>query len=106
MAAGSPSAHHGVGHFRVELDGIGARTVAERLDRKYLAFRDQRGAARQVEAFAVPLIDVIGPVAAHGPAEVRRPDRVIADFDLALGMKIHPPTELPDQKLCTEANPQ
>ena len=60
-AARGPTAHHGVGHFRVELDRIGARSPAESLDRKGVSLGQQLGSPRQVEAFAVPLIDVVRP---------------------------------------------
>jgi len=41
VTARGPAAHHGVGHFRVELNAVCARAVAEGLDRKRVAFGDE-----------------------------------------------------------------
>ena len=61
LAADGPAAHHRVRHFRVKLDRIGMIALPERLHREGVALGEQGRTARQVEALAMPLIDVIRP---------------------------------------------
>ena len=103
-AACRPPAHHCVGDLRVELDAVGARPVAERLHREGVTLGEQLGALRQVQAFAVPLIDVVGPAGAHAKARRGRADRVITALDLALGMQVDPGAEVARQHLGAEAD--
>src|SRR5687767_13589032 len=79
VAPYGPAAHHGMGDVDMELQPIGI-AILECLMGKGVAFGEQRGAARQFETFAMPLIDVIGPGTANSAASFRRPDRVIADL--------------------------
>ena len=58
----------------------------------------------QVEAFAVPLIDVVGPVLADRAAFGGRPDRVVADLGVAVGMLVDPGAEPLGQHLRAKAD--
>ena len=104
VAAGGPAAHRGVGHVHVELLREGSTAVAERLHRKRIALGQHGGLVRQVEALAVPLIDMIGPVLADGAAIGGRPDRVIADLGVAVGVLVDPGAEMLRQHLRAEAD--
>jgi hypothetical protein len=86
------------------LQRIGGAAVTEGLHRKRIALRQHRRAGRQIEALAVPLIDVVRPILADGAAFGRRPDRVIADLGMAVGMLVNPGAELFRQQLGAEAN--
>ena len=71
-AAHQPAIHHRVRDFGMELQRVAA-AVAERLYRESIAFGQQFAAARQLEAFAMPLIDVVRPFGANlAPATVGR----------------------------------
>src|SRR5436853_6827638 len=72
MAAGGPAADGGVGDIGMELQRIGA-VLPERLHRKRVAFRQKLGARREVEALAMPLVDLLRPWIADGAAERGRP---------------------------------
>src|SRR5689334_4163660 len=95
--------HHRVGEIRVELEAEGI-AAAKRLHRKVIALCEQLGAPGQIKTFAVPVIDMIGPVRAHGFARRRRADRVIADLRYALRMRRDFGAELPGEHLRTEAD--
>src|SRR6185437_2861249 len=69
-----------------------------------VALGEQFGAGRQVKTFAVPLIDAFRPDADGSEAGVGRPDRVIADFGVALGMAEHAAAEMPGAHLRAEAD--
>jgi len=56
-----PTAHHGVGDFRVELDAVGRRPVAECLHLEDVTLSEQLGAGWQAEAFPMPLVDDLRP---------------------------------------------
>ena len=62
------------------------------------------GAARQIETFAVPLIDLLRPGIDHGKAGRGRPDRVIADLGVAVGMRKDLAAERPRAHLRAEAD--
>src|SRR5262249_13641979 len=104
LAARGPSAHHGVRNFRVELNAVGAPAVAERLHREGVAFGEQFRSGRQLEALAMPLIDVIGPVGADEKPRASRADRVIAALDLAFRMNVDARAEVTRQHLRAEAD--
>ena len=104
VAARGPAAHHGVGDVQVELEREGRAAVAERLHRKRIALGQQHRAVRQVEALAVPLIDVVGPVRQIARPAGGRPDRVIADLGVALGMLVDARAEMVRQHLRAEAD--
>src|ERR1041385_6220889 len=102
MPARGPAAHHVVRQLEVELEGEGGAAVLERLMPERLALGEQHGALRQVEAFAMPLIDVIRPLEKLA-ARFRRPQRIVADLDEALGMKVDLGAERPRDDLRAEA---
>ena len=105
VGARRPAAHHGVGDFRVELQGDRVRPVLEGLRREKIAFRQQRRAAWQVEALAVPLIDRARHLAAErGVAGGGRLDVVIADLGRAAGLVEHAVAEVARQHLAAETH--
>ena len=70
-----------------------AAAVAERLHLEHVALGEKLGAVRQVETFAVPLIDLLRPRIDDGKTRGGRPDRVIADLGMARGCgKTLPPS--------------
>ena len=81
-----------------------SRSGADRLHFERIALGQQFGAGRQIEPFAVPLIDAFGPGLDDGEAGRRRPDRIIADLGVALGMAKHFAAELPREHLGAEAD--
>ena len=83
---------------------IGRAAVAERLHRKRIAFGQQSRAERQVEAFAVPLVDLLRPGIADRAPDLGRPDRVVADLGVAVGMLVDPAAEMVRQHLRAEAD--
>src|SRR5262249_4491040 len=103
-AARRPPAHHGVGDFRVELHPVCGRAPAEHLHREGLALGQKPGATGQVEAFAVPLVDVIRPRRAQVLAGPRRPDRIVADLHMAVAMAVDGAAEMARQDLRAEAD--
>ena len=80
MPARRPAAHHVVRQFGVELEAERRATVLEGLIAERIAFSQQNGARGQIEALAVPLIDVVGPLE-ELLARLRRPQRIVADLD-------------------------
>ena len=104
VAARGPAAHRGVGDVHVELQRIGRAAVAEGLHRKRIALGQHHRLVRQVEALAMPLIDVVGPVLADRAAFGGRPDRVIADLGVAVGVLVDPGAEPLRQHLRAEAD--
>ena len=91
VAARRPAAHHRVIDVHMELQRKRRAVHAERLDRERVAFRQKLGALRQIEAFAMPLIDVIRPLLAKLAASGGRTDRIVAD----LGMAFYTGTKFP-----------
>src|SRR4029077_15635437 len=81
-----------------------ASPIPEGLHLEHVAFGQQLGATRQPEALAVPLIDLLGPVAAQREPRRRRPDRIIADLGLTLRMGKHLGTEGAREHLRAEAD--
>src|SRR5690349_9973418 len=104
LPADGPAAHHRVRHFGMKLDRVGMIALAERLHRKGIALGEQRRAARQFEALAVPLIDVIRPDLAEAAPVGRRADRVIADLDMTFAVEVDPPAEMTRQHLPAETD--
>ncbi len=103
VTARGPAMHHRVGHVGMKLEAEGVAAL-ERLHGKIVALREQLGAMRQLKAFAMPVIDVIGPVRADGIAGRCGADRVIADLGDALRMRRDPGAELLGQHLRAEAD--
>ncbi len=83
---------------------IGRVAVAEGLHRKAVALRQQLGAERQVEAFAMPLVDLLRPGIAHRAPGIGRPDRVVADLGMAIRMLVDAAAEMMRQHLGAEAD--
>src|SRR5262245_2741102 len=104
MAARGPPAHHGVGHVGMELQREGAAAVTEGLHREGIALRQQVRAERQVEALAMPLINLLRPGIAHRAADLGWPNRVVADLGVAVWMTINAATEMVREHLRTEAD--
>ena len=104
VAARGPAAHHGVGDVHVELQREGRAAIAEGLHRKGVALRQQRSAARQLEALAVPLVDMIGPVLQTARPAGGRADRVVADLGVAMRVRLDLGAELMRQHLRAEAD--
>src|SRR5215468_6183724 len=88
----------------MELQREGGPAIAEGLHRKRIAFRQQVGAERQIEALAVPLVDLLRPGIADHAADIGRPDRVIADLGVAVGMPVDAAAEVMRQHLRAEAD--
>src|SRR5215813_3859107 len=87
----------------MKLQREGGAVVTEGLHRKGVAFRQQFGAERQVEALAMPLIDLLRPGIAHHTADIGRADRIIADFGVTIGMPVDAAAEMMRQHLGAEA---
>src|SRR5437764_15381519 len=104
MPARGPPAHHGVGHVGMKLQREGGAAVTKRLHREGIALRQQVGADRQVEALAMPLVNLLRPGIAHRAADLGRPDRVVADLGVAVGMAIDAAAEMVREHLRTEAD--
>src|SRR6476659_8174336 len=104
MAARGPPAHHGVGHVGMELQREGGAAVTEGLHREGITLRQQVRAERQVEALAMPLVNLLRPGIAHRAADLSRPDRVVANLSVAVGMTIDPAAEMVRQHLRAEAD--
>src|SRR5436305_7981753 len=102
MTARGPAAHHRMRDLGVKLDRI-AGAGAERLRAEDVALGEQFGAARKIEALAVPLILVFGP-SADRAARRRRPHRIVTDLRLAFPMREHALAKLPGQHLRAEAD--
>ena len=101
---GAPSAHHGVGNLRVELNADRGRPVCVGLIGEWaIASGKQCGAVRKLQAFPMPLVDPFRPGAksagTHG-----RPDKVVTDLDVLFGMLINPRAEIIRHHLRAEAD--
>ena len=70
----------------MELEAEGMAEL-KRLVREVVAFRQQFGAGRQLKPFAMPVIDLVRPVRAHGVARRSGADRIVADLGDALRMR-------------------
>src|SRR5260221_11971386 len=81
-----------------------ATVMSERLDRKGIALGQQLAAGWQVEAFAVPLIYVVGPFRTDLPPGFGRANRVITNFGMALRMWKDARAEVARHHLRTEAD--
>src|SRR4029078_7507435 len=71
--------------------------------RNLLAFCDHHGLVRQVEALAMPLIDMVRPVLADAAAFGGRADRVIADLGMPVGVLVDPGAQPLGQHLRAKA---
>src|SRR5688572_24026710 len=93
-----------VGDLRVELDADGRAAVAHDLvGKRAVGHSQQPATARNVEALAMPLVDVVGHLA-ESPRTVDPADRVIADLDIAMLTMIDPGAEILRQHLRAEAD--
>src|SRR4029453_12588732 len=97
-AANQPAIHHCVRDFGMKLQRI-AGAMTKCLHRESVAFRQQLAAVRKVETFAMPLVDVIGPVRTHLASGLCWPDRVIADFGVTVRVWKNASAELARQHL-------
>src|SRR5262249_20022953 len=52
----------------------------------------------------MPLIDLLRPGVTHRASHIGRPNRIIADFGMAIGMAVDPATEMMRQHLRAETN--
>src|SRR5437016_1474248 len=104
MAARGPPAHHGVGYVGMKLQGEGGAAVTERLHREGVALRQQVRAERQVEPLAMPLVNLLRPGIAHRAADLGRPDGIVADLGVAVGMTIDSAAEMVRQHLRAETD--
>src|SRR5262245_31854552 len=102
-AANQPAIHHRVRDFGMELQRI-AGAMTKCLHRESVAFREQLTAVRKVETFAMPLIDVIGPVRTHLASGLCWPDRVIADLGVTVRVWKNASAELARQHLCAKTD--
>jgi len=80
------------------------RPRLERLRREDVALGEQRRAARQFDALAMPLVDMVRPRRAKLAAGLGRAQRVVADLGHPFGMERHPAAELARQHLRAEAD--
>ena len=103
-AARRPADHHVVGQLGMELDAVGAGADADRLVGIGLAGGQQLGAARQVEALAVPLIDLARPFRHQLAADLGGRKVIIADLDEAVVMAVDAGAEIARQHLRAEAD--
>src|ERR1700692_3505892 len=78
-----PAMHHRVGHIGMELEAE-AMFRSERLHREVAAFRQQLATGGKLKSFAVPVIDMIGPMRANPEPRGRGADRVIPDLRAAV----------------------
>ena len=93
MPARGPQMHHRVRYFGMKLQREGA-PAADRLHFENIALGKKLGAVRQVEPFAMLLVDVFRPGRHHREPARGRPHRVIADLDMAIWMTKHPTAEM------------
>jgi len=57
-----------------------------------------------MEAFAVPLIDVVGPIRTDLASRLGRPDRIVTDLSMTLRMWVDSGTKVARHHLRTETN--
>src|SRR5262249_35782178 len=79
-------------------------TVTKCRHRERVAFRQQICAERQVEALAMPLIDLLRPGITHRAPNIGRPNRIIAHFGMTIGMSVDTAAEMMRQHLCAETD--
>src|SRR5262249_19101550 len=104
VTARGPPAHHRVGDVGMKLQRKGSAAVAKGLYGEGIALSEQVGAERQVEAFAMPLIDLLRPGIAHRAADLGRADRVVADLGVTVGMAVDAAAEMMREHLRAEAD--
>src|SRR6476620_12505151 len=104
MPARGPPAPPRVRHIGMELQRIGRAAVTEGLHRERIALGQQFPAERQVEAFAMPLVDLLRPGIADVAPDLGWPDRVIADLGVAVGVLVDAAAEMVRQHLRAEAD--
>ena len=99
-----PAVHHLLRHFRMELDGKCGPAVTERLVGKVFTAGRQAGCATdQIEPFAVPLINPLGP-GTVGRAVIGRLDVIIADLGAFVGIAVDLSAKLAGQHLPAQAD--
>src|SRR6056297_4353051 len=107
MRPRGPAAGHGIGDFRMELEGIGGRTVTHRLDGEIVAGGQSHRTGRAIETFAMPVIDMIRPGRAkallHAEPGMGRRQRIITDLGAPFFMRIDPRSQMPGHDLRAEA---
>src|SRR5262245_42064544 len=92
-------------YFGMKLERV-AGPMAERLDGEGVTLGQQLAARRQVEAFAMPLIDVVGPIRTDLATRLGRADRIITDLGVAFRVRIDRGTEMPRQHLRAKTDPK
>src|SRR5262245_6089072 len=95
--------HHSVGNFRMKLQCV-AGAMAKCLHGEGIAFSQQLTADRKVEAFAMPLIDMIGPVRTNLASGLCWPDRIIANLGVAVRVWKNTGAQLARQHLCAKTD--
>src|SRR5262245_58802311 len=88
----------------MKLQRKGGAAVTKGLHREGVAFRQQIGAEWQVEALAMPLINLLRPGITYRAPNIGRPNRIIAHFGVAIGMAVDPAPEMMRQHLCAETD--
>src|SRR5215475_5635577 len=101
VAKRGPTTHRSEGHVGMKLQAERACPLI-RLHREVVALGKQSGATRQLESFAMPVIDLAGPVRAERKARLGRTDRVVADLNETVRMRRDSGAELPCEHLRTE----
>lgn len=105
-AVDDPALHHGAGEFGMELQAPGIVSVTDRLVAVDFALGQQLAAMRKVEALAVKVVDHLRPVAHKQSTVLSRVDRVPADLDPTLRLRLDPAAEMAHQHLGAEADSQ
>ena len=102
-----PAAHDGEIHFRVELEAVGLLLITERLRLKILTLGQEGSPAWQLEAFSVPLINMVREAAiANAMPVFGWLDTVVPDFHAPLRMRADAMTEVAREHLGPETNSQ
>src|SRR4029453_3842758 len=102
-AANQPAIHHRVRDLGMKLQRV-AGAMAKCLHREGIAFSQQLTADGKVETFAMPLINMIGPVRTHVASSLRWPDRGIAAFGVPVRVGKNASAELARQHLCAKTD--
>src|SRR5215510_12873036 len=96
-----PTMHLGIGDFGMKLHADGCRPIKEGLVGKGARRgRQQTRSMRQLEAFLVPLVNMIGEWSERF-AGIGGAERIVADLDLIVGMELDLATEIGGQHLGT-----
>ncbi len=102
-AMDDPTLHHGAGEFRMKLQAPGMLAVTDRLIAVEVTLGEQFASMRQVEPFAVEVIDHLRP--AHEQAAVLGwTDRIPADLDQTVPVGGDLSAKIADHHLCAETD--